>query len=350
MLGQVVNGAGEPVASTLPATTTTSTTIPGAPPLPSAAPIDRTAADADEPLCSTSRGPTDVDPAEDRAAADALLPMMSVVNTYGVPLGEEFHGAGQSWNGDGERIVVASFVANVAEHRRALTDLVDDPDHLLVCRARLTQSEAATISTEITPLLVDVEWASDPTGLDGRLDVDLRAGRETLAATLWETYGDQVAITVGVFSYPLPEPLPEPICPELPDLHPELRYVADDPEPVVLAADESFETNVDVPFTNISSQRIDLTTGVPRPVLVDAASGDVVGVPGGIAGFLAVGIIVDLDPGEQHEQAVSVPTASCDPALGHTLAPGDYHLFAINSSDRTDRDFAVGPVPVTITD
>lgn len=50
-----------------------------------------------------------------------------------------------------------------------------------------------------------------------------------------------------------------------------------------------------------------------------------------------------------------MPTAACDPVLGHTLPPGDYLLYAVyavggDMVSITDGDFVVGPVPVTVTE
>jgi hypothetical protein len=110
-----------------------------------------------------------------------------------------------------------------------------------------------------------------------------------------------------------------------------------------------------LPLVNESSNRIAFLTGYPWPYLVDPDTGDVVGVPNSSTGLPAVGLPVDLEPGEQFDEDTWVPTASCDPALGHTLPPGDYRLYAVYGVGRdmvniTKVDFAVGPVPVTITE
>lgn len=339
-------GSPEPGGATIPATTTTTTTVPGAPPPPPAPPVVRSEADVDEPLCESRHEPPAGSGAGDAPSLATLESLMSVVNTYGVPFGEEFHGAGMTWTDDGRRVVIAAFVANVAEHRDALHDLID-PDHVTVCRARLTRSEAATIVAEVEPLLVDAGLAYGPSGMEGLVDVDLRAGNEQLAESLRENYGDQLALTLGAFPYPMPDPLPEPTCRDLPPTSADLPYAVEQPDPVALTAADGMDTNVEVPFVNATSEHIEFTTGVPVPYLADPESGDVVGVVNAGVAFVAIGIIVDLQPGDLLDQGVHVPTASCDPALGHTLPPGEYHLYAVNSID-ADKDFAVGPVPVTI--
>lgn len=340
--------------STIPATTTS--TPPGAPPPTHDAGVVRAEADAAEPLCETSRSrPDDVAWEDDAAAADALLPMMSVVNTYGVPLGQEFHGAGQSWNDDGDRVVVAAFVANVAAHRDALNDVVDDPDHLVVCRARLTAGEGATLVAEIQPRLAEFEHAFGPSGMDGRVHVTVLAGHDQTAETLHAEYGDQLVISLGAFPYPMPDPLPEPVCPDLPATNPDLPYAVDDPVPVALETAAGPGTSVAVPFVNATSARIAFLTGHPSMVLVDPDSGEVVGIPHGGFGAADIGIPVNLEPGAVFDsESVRVPTAACDPSVGHALPPGDYDLYAVYSVvadtvNVAEGDFAVGPVPVTIT-
>lgn len=75
-----------------------------------------------------------------------------------------------------------------------------------------------------------------------------------------------------------------------------------------------------------------------------------VGVSNSGLGIADVGLIVDLAPVAQFEQDTWVPTASCDPALGHTLPPDDYQLCAVYSVGTdpiniTEGDFAVGSSP-----
>lgn len=347
-------GGASSSASTIPATTTS--VAPGAPPPTHDVSVVRSDADADEPLCDIhDRPPQNIDQSADSTSANALLPMMSVVNTYGVPLGQEFHGAGQSWNDDGERVVVAAFVANVAEHRDALDDLVDDADRLVVCRARLTTGEGAAIVAEIQPLLAEFEHAFGPNGMDGRVEVNVLAGHEATAQMLHAEYGDQLDLTLGAFPYPMPDPLPEPVCPDLAATNPDLPYAVEAPETVVLEPAAGPGTSVSVPFVNATSERIAFLTGYPWMYLTDRDTGAVVGVPNGNFGREDLGIPVDLEPGAVFEQRVRVPTASCDPSIGHTLPPGDYDLYAVYNvvADTTNidtGDFAVGPVPVTITD
>lgn len=345
--------SGESEASAIPATTSTSTTVPGAPP-PPVVTVERTSADADEPLCVSRIGPPDGADTSAAPAQTTLEGVMGVVNTYGIPLGEEFHGAGMTWTDDGRRVVVAAFVANVAQHRDALEGLVDDPDHLMVCRARLTRSEGAAIVAEVQPQLGEFEHAFGPTGLDGRVEVNVLAGHDEPAEVLHAAYGDQLDITLGAFPYPMPDPLPDPVCPDLPGTNRDLPYAVDEPSPVVIEPADGVHTSVGVPFVNATTQRIAFGSGHPRTVLVDPHTGDVVGVPNANVGIDAVGVPVDLEPGAVFDATIRVPTAACDPSMGHTLRPGDYDLYAVYSvaGDTVgiaEGNLAVGPVPVTLT-
>lgn len=348
--------------TTIGATTTTTTTGPsqssdppvGTPVATHDTDVVRSEADAAEPLCRLdARPPGDLDPVQDAAAADALLPAMSVVNTYGVPLGQEFRGSGQSWNGDGERVVVASFVANVADHRAALTDLVDEPDRLVVCRARLTVGESNEIMAAVAPLIAG-SATSGQGGLVGQVTVAVHAGNEPLAEQLHAAYGDQIEVTLGVFPYPMPDPLPEAQCPALVGVNADLVTASDGRSTISVEASAGFETLVPVPFANVTSDRVDFMTGYPAPYLVEGDTGRVVGVADANTGIPAVGLLVDLAPGAEFDAGTWVPTASCDPALGHTVPPGDYELFAVYHAGNdvvgtAAGEFAVGPVPVTVT-
>lgn len=345
--------AGAPPPAPVGATTTMPD--PAAPPLAPDPEVVRADADADEPLCALAvRPPAGLDAEADRAAAHALEPMMAAVNTYGVPLGQEFRGSGQSRDASGGRVVIASFVANVADHRSALSELVDQPDLLVVCRARLAVGEANAIVAEISPR-VDGAGHASPGSLDGQVRVSLGAGHEPLAAQLHAAYGDRVTITLGAFPYPMSDPPPASVCPDLAPFSDILLTVAGD-WPIVVETTDRMSTRVDVPFMNTSSQRVSFTTGYPWPLLVEPLTGEVVGVPDADMAVPSLGFGVELDPGEAIDSpdfSTWVPTATCDPSVGHTVPPGDYHLYATYSivGDTVNIDvgeFAVGPFPVTV--
>jgi hypothetical protein len=224
----------------------------------------------------------------------------------------------------------------------------------VVCRARLTRSEGAAIVADVEPQLAEFEHAFGPTGMDGRVDVNVLAGHDATAEMLHAEYGDQLGLSLGAFPYPMPDPLPEPVCPNLPETNPDLPYAEEEPVPAVVAAADGVHASVGVPFVNATSERIAFGSGYPSVYLADPDTGDVVGVPNAKFGIAAVGVPVDLEPGAVFDGSVSVPTAACDPSVGHTLAPGDYDLYAVYSVvtdtvNIAEGDFAVGPVPVTIT-
>ena len=60
-----------------------------------------------------------------------------------------------------------------------------------------------------------------------------------------------------------------------------------------------------------------------------------------------VGIDVDLAPGASAELPVVSGTASCDPALGYLLPPGDYQV-VIEVPYRLD-SVASAPLPIVIS-
>jgi hypothetical protein len=83
-------------------------------------------------------------------------------------------------------------------------------------------------------------------GTDGLVTVDLHAGNEPIAASLLARYGGQIELALGVFPFPMPDPLPEPVCPDLVPTSDDLVYTIDDSASIVVEASASTEARVRV--------------------------------------------------------------------------------------------------------
>jgi len=304
--------------------------------------VERTEADRSEPLCRFGGGLPDG--SETVAVDGPELPeanaARAVVNAYGshVP---EYVASGVDWS-TGAPVVMASFAAHVAEHRAAIEELVDGD--VVVCRAAMTDGEAAALAAELQPRLEGL-WRGYGTNFAGRLEITLRPGTESVAEELIADYGDAVELSIGLFPYPVPDPLPESHCTQLPAAVP-IEIVAADPSDLTTPADADLP--VELTMANTSDEQVTFETGLPpRGVLVEAGSSIPVAITDGMQ--FGVGYTVDLDPGETFSAAVTVPTATCDPADGYTVAPGHYDLYAVfDTAEHPSGEFAVGPVPVEI--
>jgi hypothetical protein len=167
--------------------------------------------------------------------------------------------------------------------------------------------------------------------------VDLRADAEALVARLHEQYGDAVELLIGGMPYPLPSEIPDDFrCPS-PRVQPWPAGVTaafeldDDTLPqggtingvvtVHNASDEQFVLDLRGPVLGWVYDVGEVSTPRGQPGVVFEALGDGGSEPTGPRRVLA--------PGQDTRVGVPVGTASCDPARGYALAPGDYDVRAL---------------------
>lgn len=221
--GAVVGGARIVAASTTAAPSATSTTAPlpattapPAPPTPGAVYSPRTwelsDADLDEPFCPdrSDRGPgtSGADPEAVIGESTRLEPMLGIVVAYGTEHADSFGSYGLHWIEFGDAWVFISFTHDIAAHRAALVGMVPFPEELIVCRAAITGDDVRVLHQQ---LVSDLEGRFVHVGMgNGRVTVGLYAQNEALAAELVAIYGDAVEVNVGLFPYPMPDPLPDP--------------------------------------------------------------------------------------------------------------------------------------------
>jgi hypothetical protein len=336
------------IAVSLPSTTGGSP-LPPLPPVAAPAPPSTVlVSDADraERTCASVLAESvhgDTAPGENFARIE---PMLGQLVAYGQMHPEVFGGYGLVWHGPDDPSAFVGITHDVASHRAALERGVDHPDDLVVCRSPLNQADQAQLVEHLQSVLPDIgmTW-----GTPGPIGLNLGPEREQQAQELYDRYGELVEITVGRFRYPMPEPLPAAVCPELPaasTLEGLAISVDLPPGPVPLVPDhEAFLT---VRFRNTGDEPIALSFGQPTALLLDPASGRIVAAFSGlVAGALDV---LTLAPGEEGARSLLATAAACDPADGYRLAPGTYDLVGvIDRGGITDPPLVTPSVTIELT-
>jgi hypothetical protein len=151
-------------------------------------------------------------------------------------------------------------------------------------------------------------------------------GDESIAAELYERYGDVLDIRVGAMPYPLPDGgAASEACGTVPEPPADQAGLAISLD--ALTADPRVEggATTQVRIVNETSAAVGFGSGQPlTAVMVRPGSSQIIGVyTGAIAG---TGLTVSLQPGEETSIQVLVSAASCDPSLGYVLPAGDYEV------------------------
>ena len=272
---------------------------------------------------------------------------------YGAEHADEFASL-RFENGPRVRIVVA-FTGHIAEHCAALRELFAFPDEFEIVLAERTEADLLAIQQEIVnrarPFLV----SAGSGGATGVIEVGLRANGEGMARQIVEEYGDAVHVTVGVLSYPdrtradgltTCTPANGTLRLDAP-LRGTLTL-----QPLSVSSGADFDATVRV--VNIGVNAFDFQSGSPVTALVFApGASEAIGTyTGGIAG---VGLGQVLAPRDSVDIDVLGGTASCDPALGYALPPGQYEVRAVidvltmHDNAPTEIEYILSdPAPLTI--
>ena len=230
-------------------------------------------------------------------------------------------------NGPRVRIVIG-FTARIAEHCAALRDLLTFKDEFEIIEQATTEADLLRIQQEIVDIAMPFLVSTGSGGADGVIDVALRADGESMADELVARYGNLAEIRVGLLSFP-DKQLPEGGGCDLPvdqilDDSPLRATLQLEPDPVHPGAD--FQGSVRV--TNVGLTTFDFQTGASMPAFVfRPGEPDVIGRY--VGGFDALGAGAVLDPLDFLDLRVVGGTASCDPALGYALPPGEYEARAL---------------------
>jgi len=235
--------------------------------------------------------------------------------------------------------IVIGFTANLETHCAALRDRLEFPDEFEIIWSPRTSNDLEGAMNEIIEKTRD-HLVSAAGGID-TIELTLMADSEALAAEIAAEYGDLVDIRVGMLSYPdrtLPSGfdcgslMPEPAV-GLP-----LRATVKRLSPVEVRSGASFEGDVTV--LNFGSTAFDFESGRPLTALVSGPDGSVPigGYVGGIAGTGAGALI---EPGGTYDMDFLCGTASCDPAVGYAVPPGE--AFVVVPVDVYKRSDPNGP-------
>lgn len=334
------NETGQPAEPVTTASPPPGTALAVPPSMPDVAVTSVADAEITEPC------PVSASVAPETAEADRLTPMLGVALQYGQQHAAEFGSYGLVWRSSNDASVFISFTTNVEGHRRALLELVDQPDDLIVCQVAVNNQTAqdiyATLGKELEGRFRSIGLGS------GAVQVDLNPNEEALAAELVERYGAAVEVTVGSLAFPLEAAVstcpPPPDANQLPGLDITIR-----PPIGPISASASAPLQLTIDLTNVGETPISFLSGAATGTILDS-SGAVV-ADGAGAMTLSVGIGVDLLPGASTELPLTVSLASCDTALGYTLPPGEYQLLAnVQHSDGEVTMLRSNPAPITIVD
>jgi hypothetical protein len=260
----------------------------------------------------TENGPVAREQARISADVDAAA-------AYGARFPTEF-GSVRYENGPRVRLVIG-FTSHVAEHCAALRELLEYPDEFEIIRQPATEAQLMQAMDDIIEL---VRPSMQSVGLGADIiHVNLRADGEPLAAEVLEAYGDLVEITVGMLPYPNRFAGPaacgnEPI--EVSDAPLELAV---DLESDVIKPGVDFRGEVTI--SNTGPDPFDFQSGPTQTasVYLPGAESPVGFFTGGMD---SIGFGATIEPGASITLDVIGGTASCDPALGWALPPGEYEV------------------------
>jgi len=231
--------------------------------------------------------------------------------------------------------IVIGFVANLESHCTALRDLLEFPDDFEIIWSPATEADLTTILGEISATyrqhLVGAGLMSDS------IEVTLRADGEATAAEITTAYGSLVDIWVGMLHYPdrrLGEGascatlMPEPAV-GLP-----LRAAVKRLTRTEIRSGADFEGDVTV--LNFGTTAFDFESGRPLTALLFAPdrTTPIGAYVGNVAGTGAGALI---EPGGTYDLDFLGGTASCDPAVGYAVPPGDaFVVVPVDVYKRTD--------------
>jgi hypothetical protein len=275
------------------------------------------------------------------------------VQEYGAAHPDEFASL-RFENGPRVRLVIA-FTDHIAEHCAALRDLLAFPDEFELIRADRTEGDLEAIQQEIVNRAQPFIVSTSSGGATGVVEVVLRANGEGMARQIVEEYGDAVHVTVGLLSYPdrtradgltTCGPANGTLRLDAPLRGTLVR------ESLSVMSGADFKGTVRV--VNVGVADFAFESGSPATALVYAPGAtEAIGTyAGGIDG---VGLSQVLGPRDAIDIDLRGGTASCDPALGYALPPGQYDVRAVidvytmHDNAPTEIEYILSdPAPLTI--
>jgi len=306
------------------------------------------------------------------ATQDQLLPTLGAVQTYAKPqLGPsqgtraiaedlanpstEFGtiGMGGPWNKRVVYIEVTGTAQDRQRHANALTKVVPRPDRVVVCPTALGEARRAEITNALyarfrTGAVTDPRFYGTQgfTPTDGRVAVQLRSDATALATELQATYGTDIMITLGNFSWSNPaNPGPgsdlAERCGNVPaNKSPRVDWSL--PKGVAVRSGETFDLTIKV--RNPAKQSIEFTH--LKAVIAARGSRRIVANRAQIVSYTAN--MMFLQPGEWTTLRISGGTDSCDAAAGWALRPGRYQIVLTTPFPTTAGQFTSPAISLTV--
>lgn len=228
------------------------------------------------------------------------------------------------------RLIILMVGDHLAEHEVALRELVSHPNQLEVRLTPFPRSQLEEIRREVNDTSADRPGAFMQWGIGrGRVNVQLAADQEDLAASFHERYGDAVELRVGVFPYPPgsgvdhQEKRPPAVArPKLPLLPSEEFEVGLESE---IAVPSGGTKRGALRLRNRGSEEVVIeTNGGVTARVIDAQTGD------GVGGFFGVQtaplITFRIAPGGTVLIPLLVGTTSSVRNLGYAVPPGPWAI------------------------
>ena len=228
------------------------------------------------------------------------------------------------------RLIVLMVGDRLAEHEAALRELVQHPKQLEVRRPPFPKSRLEEIRRELNATAKNHPGAFMQWGISlGRVNVQLAADQEELAATFHRRFGDAVELRVGVFLYPpvlgpdhQEEGPPAVARPQLPLLPSEEFEVSLEGE-IVIASGATTRSTLRIQNRGSAEAVIETNGGVTARV-VDPQTNE------GVGGFVGAQAMPLIKYRIAPDGTVSIPlligTTSSVRSLGYAIPPGSWAI------------------------
>jgi hypothetical protein len=265
------------------------------------------------------------------AESGRLEPMMGLVQRYGDEHRDTFVTWWLQWTDTSQADVVATFTGDLELHRDELATVVPFPQDLVLCVSPASADRLREVEAEVGEM-VKGRFYSFGKGTTS-VNVELAQHDQALAKTLVDKYGPLVDVRVGMFPFPMPDPLPSSLCTDTMTSTSAAGLEASFASPVDAVLDLSMGQLLPsrvVTVKNAGASARVLSGGDPiRAVLVEVGGTRAVGV---FAGGTALPLrTVNLEPGASDVFNLALGAATCDPATGYEIKPGQYELvFELN--------------------
>jgi hypothetical protein len=228
------------------------------------------------------------------------------------------------------RLVVLMAGDRLAEHEAALRELVEHPNQLEVRPTPFPRSQLEEIRQSLNAMATNLPGAFIQWGIGrGRVNIQLAADQEELAATFHERFGEAVELRVGVFPYP-PVPgadhwekgPPAVAGPQLP-LLPSEEFEASLEGEIVVVSGETNRGVLRIHNRGSAEATID-TNGAVTARVVDPQSGE------GVGGFVGAQAAPLIKFRIASDGTVSIPllvgTTSSVRSLGYAIPAGSWAI------------------------